>query len=459
MLELASSAAKLLGGSHDATPIAVTACAMASPLLIPALPANASAAPSDSTVTCSIDARSGYLRVTTAAATAVQQGVHMTAQLQAPAAGRPQQAEGGLPAAVPPPAAPLRAMTDLLSAVAAPVGKLRKDQVVTASIDASCQVNSGYDVHPAVADAAIHSAAAARAAGDVAFMVSTAVGAYSAPELMVCDTARGAAANVAVALGAPDPDGTTTSGHGLAGSRAPAADGGAILGVQARLVAPQQAAPQAAGAPAAAPPRASAWAVLRRPDFELDFKDSEASAAAAMAAAGVERAQLTETRPLPSEELVSSFRCSNLSHTFARSCHGIFVHSIKLQVLWFVESCSTTACTEYYDFEVHRSLPLRNELPVGIEPAVATFDEWMPLLVLRACLVLGLFSEPGASATPQQLAQKIIPEYRRFTSEMTAMLQRAGACPAYVPYPECDVGECRAEAPTNGAQSHAALLV
>lgn len=78
---------------------------------------------------------------------------------------------------------------------------------------------------------------------------------------------------------------------------------------------------------------------------------------------------------------------------------------------------------------------------MGIEPAVAAFDEWMPLLVLRACLVLGLFSEPGASATPQQLAQQIIPEYRRFTSEMTAMLQRAGACPAYVQYCECDIGE------------------
>lgn len=358
MLELASSAAKLLGGGHDVTPIAVTACAMASPLLIPALPANASAAPApaDSTVTCSINARSGSLRVTTAAATAVRQGVHMTAQLQTPAAGRPQQAEGGLPAAaaaVPSPAAPLRAMTDLLSAVAAPVGELRKDQVVTASIDASCQVSSGYDVHPAVADAAIHSAAAARAAGDVAFMVSTAVGAYSAPELMVGDSARGAAANVAVALGAPDPDGTTSSGHGLAGARAAAADGGAILGVQARLVAPQQAASQAAGTPAAAPPRASAWAVLRRPDFELDFKDSEASAAAAMAAAGVERAQLAETRPLPSEELVSSFRCSNLPLTFVRSCRGNFAYCIDCRSCGMFKNLSTRACAKIISVSLH----------------------------------------------------------------------------------------------------------
>lgn len=59
---------------------------------------------------------------------------------------------------------------------------------------------------------------------------------------------------------------------------------------------------------------------------------------------------------------------------------------------------------------------------------MAVFEEWMPLLVLRACLALGLFTEPGATSTPQQLEARIIPYYRRFTSEMTAMLQRAGVC-------------------------------
>lgn len=315
MLELASSAAKLLGGGSDAAPIAVTGCAMASPLVMPALPAAAA----DSTVTCSIDTRSGALRVTTAAVTAVRQGVHMTAQLQRLAAESSEQAEDQRPSAATSAsqAAPRNMLADLLSAAAAAMGAPNVPQAVIACIEARCQVSSGYDMHPAVADAAIHSGAAAREAKDVAFMVSTAVGAYSAPELTVGDTACGAVAHVAVRLSAPA-DGTVTSSHGLVGSMPGVVGGCAISGVQARPVAPHQTGPAAGPTPVAAPPRASAWAVLRRPDFQAGFRDSRESAAAAMAAAGVERVQLAETRPLPSEELLASFRCA--PHSMADVC-------------------------------------------------------------------------------------------------------------------------------------------
>ena len=170
-------------------------------------------------------------------------------------------------------------------------------------------------MHPAVADAAIHSGAAARKAGEVGFMVSTAVGAYSASELSVGDIVRGAVAHVGVRLGAPATDGTVTSSHNLGSC--------SVSGVQARPVASHQASPAAPAAPATAPTRAPAWAVLRRPEFDPTFTDSKASAAAAVAAAGLERVRLSETLPLPSEELLASFRCSSLHIDCSGAVHAV----------------------------------------------------------------------------------------------------------------------------------------
>ena len=74
----------------------------------------------------------------------------------------------------------------------------------------------------------------------------------------------------------------------------------------------------------------------------------------------------------------------------------------------------------------HRSLALRNDLLPGFDAAVAVFEAWMPLLLLRAAQTLGFFQLPGTTATSAQLAAKIVPAYRRFTAEMLAMLRRAG---------------------------------
>lgn len=75
----------------------------------------------------------------------------------------------------------------------------------------------------------------------------------------------------------------------------------------------------------------------------------------------------------------------------------------------------------------YRSLALRNDLLPGFDAAVAVFETWMPLLLLRAAQSLGFFQVPGATTTSAQLAAMIVPAYRRFTAEMLAMLQRSGA--------------------------------
>lgn len=73
-----------------------------------------------------------------------------------------------------------------------------------------------------------------------------------------------------------------------------------------------------------------------------------------------------------------------------------------------------------------RSLELRNDLVSGFDAAVAVFEAWMPLLLLRAVQALGFFVTPGAMASSEQLSAKTVPAYSRFREEMLAMLQRAG---------------------------------
>ncbi len=62
---------------------------------------------------------------------------------------------------------------------------------------------------------------------------------------------------------------------------------------------------------------------------------------------------------------------------------------------------------------------------------MAEFEDWVPLLVLRAAQSLGLFMRPGMAATPEQLSSAggIFPQYGRFAAEMLAILHRAGERP------------------------------
>lgn len=276
MLEMASAAGKLLGSAADlpgGAAAAVTEALLSTPLLLPR-----QAAGSGSAVTCALDLRSGRAQLHSAAATAVRQTVHLSARLARAAAAAPgkeppqhsaeQRSAGSSTAA----SSPARALAVLLVALRIAAGKASSPSAVAASIDASCQADSGYDTHPAVGDAAIHAGAAARAAGDITFLVSAAVGAYCAPRPL---PAGGAFTSVQLSPAAGD--GSVFSGHTLHRS----GGGGStprIAGVHARPVtaaagAAAEAASASAAASAAPATAATAAAAVAIPDFDPAYVD------------------------------------------------------------------------------------------------------------------------------------------------------------------------------------------
>lgn len=213
LLELASAASKLLRGEEDGVAPVVAACAMGAPLILAPLFFSGGGA---GTVACSIDLQTGALRITTAAVMALRQSVQMTAQLQS-SFSTPTAVGGAASAATPQAeAASLGSLPNSMAAIIAEAnGPPAAACSVYAAIDARCQLRSGYAVHPAVADAAIHCAAAARISGDTDFMISAAVGAYLAQELTLGPVSIGVTAHAGARLTTSAADGTVTSSHSL----------------------------------------------------------------------------------------------------------------------------------------------------------------------------------------------------------------------------------------------------
>ncbi len=277
MLEMASAAGKLLGTAADlpgGAAAAVSNAAMSSPLLLPNMAAGSNSAAAALAVACVIDLRSGAARLHTAAATSVRQTVHLTAHfMAAPASGSRAGTKTSVQAATADAAAPadsLAARLALLLLAVGAIGVASRRQAVAAGIDARCHASSGYDVHPAVGDAAIHAGAAARAAGDTTFLVSTAVGAYAAPSPLPAGESF-----VGVQLSSVGDDGSVVSSHSIhcgdgggkeAGSSMPG-----IAGVQARPLNAATAAAAPPPAPSAVPARASA--AIAVPEFDTSFVD------------------------------------------------------------------------------------------------------------------------------------------------------------------------------------------
>lgn len=276
MLEMASAAGKLLGTAADlpgGAAAAISNAAMSSPLLLPHMAAGSTAAAALA-VACVIDLRSGAARLHTAAATSVRQTVHLTAQFTAaPASGSQVGTKTSVQAATADAAAPAdsrAARLALLLLVVGATAAASRRQAVAAGVDARCHASSGYDVHPAVGDAAIHAGAAARAAGDTTFLVSTAVGAYTAPSPLPTGESF-----VSVQLSSVGDDGSVVSSHSIhcgdgggkeAGSSMPG-----IAGVQARPLNAATAAAAPPPAPSAVPARASA--AISVPEFDTSFVD------------------------------------------------------------------------------------------------------------------------------------------------------------------------------------------
>lgn len=207
----------------------MAACVMGAPLILAPLFSGGAA---DGTVACSIDLQTGALRITTAAVMAVRQSVHMTAQLQSSNLAAVEGADSALT-----PEAEAASLDGLLDSnpdiITEADGAPAAARSVTADIDARCQLRSGYAVHPAVADAAIHCAAAARSSGDTGFMVLAAVGAYLAQELALGPVSVGATAYAGASLTTRAVDGAVTSSHSLSGCGGRSA-ASAICGVVTR---------------------------------------------------------------------------------------------------------------------------------------------------------------------------------------------------------------------------------
>lgn len=183
LLEVAAAAGQLLCSAEQAhNPVAVTGAAFQQPLLL--------AAPSQGIVGCSIQPVSGTVRLGSATHTpGAAAAVSATAQLQSlepsSAAAQEQQQSSATAAAA---ACSHTAGTpnNALRAAAALLGSNSSSgpssSAAFAAILTDQQRHTGYWIHPAVADASLHLAAALRAQAEGSFtapLVSTAVGVYT----------------------------------------------------------------------------------------------------------------------------------------------------------------------------------------------------------------------------------------------------------------------------------------
>ena len=229
-------------------------------------------------------------------------------------------------------------------------GSRGKAMQVTADLCSDCQHDSGYRLHPALADAAIHAGAAARSADDTSFLVSVSTDCYAAPASLVVGF-------VGVQLSDLAADGSVLSSHRLAASGAGAAVAGTILGVLAKPPRRSRVArpPPAAGAAIAAP--ATSWA----------------AAHASQHAAWVPVFDETYA-PLPPEPRLLPDTMPTLGPGFG---------------------------------ERVGSAALRDDLPPGFDAAVDRFERWCTQLLLDGFQRLGFFTSAGDAETKDSIMRKV----------------------------------------------------
>ncbi len=212
LLELAAAAGQLLS-PHDQThsSVAVTAAAFQQPLLL--------ATPSQGIVECSVQLGSGAVRLSSPAEPGrAAAAVHATAQLQTIEAANQQAdqqrrssaaAAGTFAAQCSVPSSTSALLGSRTSAGLSSIGTGGSSSAAFAAILTDQHHHTGYWIHPAVADASLHLAAAlrAQAAGSVtAPRVSAAVGVYAPLQHLAACVAHAAAV---AGLG------SQTSSHGL----------------------------------------------------------------------------------------------------------------------------------------------------------------------------------------------------------------------------------------------------
>ena len=229
MFEMSVAAGKLLWNSeHISNQCTLQNATISAPLII-SLQDSPSADPmqkqSAQTLVCSIDCSTGAVQVHPEATVHNRRALCMAGVIShLPPAQRTH-------AAKPTPA--------LSSTQEAPVTPLwlpapdcsinpRPTTDITACISSKCQQGSGYAVHPAVSDAAIHAGAAIRSPDDSSLMVSVSMGCYYVPKSLTGDFSH-----VNLQLTAPSSNGSVQSSHNLV----PGSNNASVLnmtGIEAR---------------------------------------------------------------------------------------------------------------------------------------------------------------------------------------------------------------------------------
>ena len=184
LLELAAAAGQLLGSQdHAHSSVAVTAAAFQQPLLL--------ATPSQGIVECSVQLGSGAVRLSSPAERGrAAAAVHATARLQTTEAA--DESADEQPAA----ANTCAARHPCAAALLGSIGMGGSSSAAFAAILTDQHRHTGYWIHPAVADASLHLAAAlrAQAAGSImAPLVSAAVGVYAPLQHLAAPVAHAAA--------------------------------------------------------------------------------------------------------------------------------------------------------------------------------------------------------------------------------------------------------------------------
>ena len=350
LFEMAAAAGRLLWTSErDGDPCGLQDASISAPIILttPSPSSRSSASARQTAVlTCAVDSRNGTVLLESPAAV-TRQARHMAASLYRHPEARLAAAAGSNGGCGTSPALePQRPRLWL----PAPDSRSWKPTGVTADMCTDCQHDSGYRVHPALTDAAIHVGAAARSVGDTSFLVSVSAECYSTPATLPAGTAH-----AGVQLSAFGADGSVQSSHRLGVSGTGATALGSILGVVAK---PPGRAP-------AARPVGSQTGVLS--------PARRSAAHAAQHAAWVPLFDDSFVAPAPAPRTLPS---------------------------------TTPALSAGFD-EAVRHAPLRDDLPPGFDDGVDAFEHWCTLLLLDGFQRLGFFATAGDVETKQSIMRKV----------------------------------------------------
>ncbi len=353
LFEMAVAAGRLLWTSErDGDPCGLQDASILAPVLLPIpetpSPQMVSSAAHSAVLTCAMDGRNGaVLLEAPGAGEGSRQARHMAASLYRHPEARLTAAEssnssGNSPA---PPAVQQPKLW-----LPAPDTLFARQTGVTADLCGDCQHDSGYRVHPALTDAAIHAGAAARSADDKSFLVSVSAACYATPATLPAESLH-----VGVQLSALGADGAVLSSHRLGAADANAL--GSILGVQAK--------------PPSRPP-------VARP---LAVQPGVASSARSMALHAAQHAAWVPA--VDASYIAPALVPRTLPNTMPSVGPG-FSNRI-------------------------RHAPLRDDLPPGFDDGVDAFERWCTRLLLGGFQRLGFFTAAGDTETKQSIMRKVLP--------------------------------------------------